>query len=380
MTIFMSYARQDATVTESIREAFERIGRQVWIDRKLTGGQDWWDVILQAIRECEAFVICMSTESARSEACGSELRYAIETARPLMPIMIGDVDTRLFGKAVADIQYVDYRVPGVSNTIDLVNAINGLAQPAPLPEPLPTPPPVPVTYLDEYRVAIGAETLNYKEQEGLLAALRARLDDEEDHDVMVELLTRFRRRPDVTKVVADEIDRILVAPAAQLPTPQAGPRKSPPNGPVVAITSPSTAAGTPQPAPTSGAQHRFVAPNCDPRQIADRLKNWMVSEKLEAQIVEDDQAIVIQCRSAQKWKMAIGAGVAFTVRLTTDGPDLLVEMGHAQWADKAAAGAVALFIAWPAIIPAVWGAAQQKTLPEKALRLIEQSIPECSRV
>jgi hypothetical protein len=51
----------------------------------------------------------------------------------------------------------------------------------------------------------------------------------------------------------------------------------------------------------------------------------------------------------------IGAGVALTVVLWADGDDLAVEIGGAKWMDKAAAGAVAWFVLWPAIIPAAIG-------------------------
>ena len=62
----------------------------------------------------------------------------------------------------------------------------------------------------------------------------------------------------------------------------------------------------------------------------------------------------------------------------SDGDDLAVEIGGAKWMDKAAAGAVAWFVIWPAIIPAAIGGVKQATLPARTLRYVESMIPVAS--
>lgn len=140
MKIFICYARQDSDVIESVRKAIERVGHVVWVDRRLQGGQAWWDVILSEIRACDVFMLALGPDSARSKACGSELAYATETRRHLLPIMVRDVDPRLFSEKIADFQYVDYRQQTVDNTLDIISSLSRIPPTANLPDPLPPPP------------------------------------------------------------------------------------------------------------------------------------------------------------------------------------------------------------------------------------------------
>jgi hypothetical protein len=126
--------------------------------------------------------------------------------------------------------------------------------------------------------------------------------------------------------------------------------------------------------------HRFVAPDIDLRRLAGRLQNWFAAERMEAQVVESDGRVLVQARSASGFTRGIGAGVGFSIKMWTEGPELVLEMGQMKWADKAAAAAVGMLVFWPALIPAVVGGAKQKALPAKALRIIETAIPECTGV
>jgi hypothetical protein len=378
MRIFVSYARQDSGAIESIKQAIEGMGQELWFDRELKGGQQWWDVILEQIRSCDVFMFALSPHSAKSKACRLELEYAIDTNRPLLPIMVRTVDARLFPERLANYQYVDYREVSIPTTIAVVSALNRLPAAGPPPDPLPAPPPVPITYLDEFTKKLDAESLGLREQRAMVSDLEPYLADEDDRSAAISLLQDLRRRPDIMESVGREIDRLLAGAAA--PSPEFEPvveaSTEASNGDSPAVEA------TPSPEPRSSGSplkvHRFVAPNVDTGKLAARLENWLTSERLETQRLDQPGAVMVQARSAESWKRWVGAGVAFTVVLRTEGPDLIVEIGQAEWKDKAAAAAVGLLIAWPALIPAAFGMAKQKQLPDQALRLIEQSIADAT--
>ena len=108
MATFVSYARQDRELVSGLKVDLERLGRDVWIDEKLRGGQEWWDEILAAIRACELFVWTVSPASVKSTACKAELTYASDLGRPVLPIMIKPVAIGLTPQRVANSQIVDY--------------------------------------------------------------------------------------------------------------------------------------------------------------------------------------------------------------------------------------------------------------------------------
>ncbi|QSQ25178.1 toll/interleukin-1 receptor domain-containing protein [Pyxidicoccus parkwayensis] len=377
MRVFVSYARQDANAVEGIKQAVEGIGHDIWFDRELKGGQQWWDTILEQIRSCDAFVFALSPNSAKSKACRLELMYAIGTQRALLPVMVGTVDARLFHEGLANYQNTDFRNASIASTLALVNALNRLPKAGPLPDPLPVAPPVPITYLDEFTIKLEAESLPLKEQRSMVAALGAYLDDEDDRPVALELLRQLRKRPDVIEAVAREIDRLTgAAPRpAEAPMHRAPVERSPVE---VRTSQPGPSLQQPARAGTPPKTYRFTAPSVDIYTLAQRLENWLTSEQLQTQVLNDGATVLVQAQSAEKWKKWIGASVAFTISMRMEGFELVVEMGQAQWKDKAAAAAVGLFVAWPALIPAAFGAARQKALPEKALRLIERSLAEAN--
>ena len=84
MTVFISYARKDRELVHVLASDVARAKQLVWLDRELTGGQDWWDTILGHIRDCELFIFVLTPDSIRSKACLAELGYASDLARPIL--------------------------------------------------------------------------------------------------------------------------------------------------------------------------------------------------------------------------------------------------------------------------------------------------------
>ena len=196
MATFVSYARQDRELVGGLKVDLERLGREVWIDEKLRGGQEWWDEILAAIRSCDLFVWTVSPASVKSTACKAELTYASDLGRPVLPIMIKPVAIGLTPQRVANAQIVDYTTRGADQAIKLAGDLQAIQLPPPLPATLPAPPPVPISYLEGYAEKLGApKQMTASDQRDVLDFLRplaTSTEDPEEAQAACDLLRRLR--------------------------------------------------------------------------------------------------------------------------------------------------------------------------------------------
>ncbi len=74
--IFISYDRENRTLAASLANDIRSLGRTVWHDEELSGGQAWWDQILEQVRTCDVFVFVLSQRALDSVACTREYEYA----------------------------------------------------------------------------------------------------------------------------------------------------------------------------------------------------------------------------------------------------------------------------------------------------------------
>ncbi len=62
--VFISYAREDATIVRQFNADIESNGFSTWFDEKnLLAGQDWQIVIPREIRKSDFFITLLSTQS-----------------------------------------------------------------------------------------------------------------------------------------------------------------------------------------------------------------------------------------------------------------------------------------------------------------------------
>src|SRR5437762_2508461 len=107
--IFISYSSKNRLLVEALAKELEDLGHEVWFDKKLTGGQVWWDEILAAICDCDLCVFALTPESLGSEPCRREYTWATAVNKTVLPIMLRDVDTLALPPELAVIHFVDYR-------------------------------------------------------------------------------------------------------------------------------------------------------------------------------------------------------------------------------------------------------------------------------
>jgi hypothetical protein len=200
MRLFLSYARRDRPKADLLAQRLRQLHHEAWLDTNLTGGQAWWDEILQQIRDCDALLLLTSSAYIKSEACSAERRYAIQLRKSLVPVAVERLRPEILPTDVSSLQMVDYSTPGEDSAIQLAVALSGLQPAGDLPDPLPSPPTVPVSYLSELSHRIGLESLSIDDQLILVSRLENSLstvDDPEDKATVVDLLHKLSQRPDL---------------------------------------------------------------------------------------------------------------------------------------------------------------------------------------
>ncbi|MEE9351969.1 MAG: toll/interleukin-1 receptor domain-containing protein [Thiotrichaceae bacterium] len=210
--IFISYSRADEEKVANIVNDIESLGHDAWFDHELTGGQNWWDKILEEIRSADIFVFILSPESRESTACRREYDYAHALGKPIIPIQVVDgVSTSLLPPALSQVQIVDYLKPNRDAAFRLARSLNGIQTFNPLPDPLPEPPEVPLSYLGSITHQIESNTdLNYQQQSALLLDIKQCLRDSDvNEEDTLTLLTKLRKRRDLFASIADELDAII---------------------------------------------------------------------------------------------------------------------------------------------------------------------------
>src|SRR3954454_6060183 len=217
MTLFLSYAHQDLDVVTSLRRDLEDLGQTVWLDESLHGGQIWWEEILRQVRQCNGFVLAVSATSLASEACLAEWEYAVDLARPFLPVRIDGTDWTAAPDRMRQSQHIDYKPNDAESVKALVKSLSGFAQAVPLPDVLPTPPPTPLSYHERYAKLFGQTPLTFDDQITYFARLTTDIDSANAKEAL-ELLSVLRNREDLTVRMGKRIDEYLAQRNAGITT------------------------------------------------------------------------------------------------------------------------------------------------------------------
>ncbi|MBC3901430.1 MAG: zinc ribbon domain-containing protein [Acetobacterium sp.] len=110
--------------------------------------------------------------------------------------------------------------------------------------------------------------------------------------------------------------------------------------------------------------------------VAEKLRFFLSDQKkLNAEVVQTSDGILVQAKAAQSWKKFAGMDSAIQVQLTMTGENMLtVNIGSGQWVDKAGAAAVGALIFWPLLATSAIGAWGQQKLPEEIVNFLDQTI------
>lgn len=279
MGVFVSYSSRDTALVEQLAATLRRARQDVWFDDELGGGDAWWRMILDKVRDADVIVVALSQNALRSKACQAEVQYALALGKPVLPVQMGPVDS-MRTSPLAAMQVIDYRNPTIDTGVELVAALQAQrSRPQELPDPLPEEPPMPFAYLMRLGGLIDSPDLPPYQQTSIVAELRAGLADDGDDPMarrdIAGLLQRLGNRSDVTYRTRTEVDALLASLSSAGPGVsggQAGPTgpgvsagQAWPTGPVGPATrSPVPGGSTPYPPPpaapmraagATGAEH-----------------------------------------------------------------------------------------------------------------------------
>ncbi len=210
--LFISYARPDAAVAATLNDDLRQVSSQVWFDRELRGGQQWWDVILDRIRSADVFLFLLSPASLQSGACRSELAYAVALGAPIIPVMVRDTDVQLAPDPIGTTQYVDLRQRTPESVTALAVAVlqKGKAERVRPSGPPPEPPPPPIVDLAPLKDRLAStDTLTLDEQEELVALLRQHVASADQHPTLLALAEQLLGRRELAVAVKRDVDRLI---------------------------------------------------------------------------------------------------------------------------------------------------------------------------
>ena len=225
MKIFISYARLNMTTAEALVRDLHALGHQAFYDQDLTGGQRWWDTLLDQIQAADVFIPVLSDEYRDSQACRVEAEWADALHVSFLPVFTEDQLPGMYDPMIAEANWVGYDAEDRGALADLARGVSSVTKRTP-PEPLPPRPPIPLSYLVMVEREIrGDGELGRHRQLAIVSDLRSKLGTRESSGAR-ELLQALRERPDVTFEVATTVDALLAEPDPVEPerAPASGPQ------------------------------------------------------------------------------------------------------------------------------------------------------------
>jgi WD40 repeat protein len=91
-SVFISYSRKDQPFVRRLFAALEADGREAWVDWEgIPPSAEWLAEIYTAIDAANTFVFVLSPDSLASNVCASEVTYAMESRKRIIPLLCRDV-------------------------------------------------------------------------------------------------------------------------------------------------------------------------------------------------------------------------------------------------------------------------------------------------
>jgi hypothetical protein len=120
--VFLSYDRDDKIYADAVAEHLRGQGFAVWMDDRIDYGEDWWNIIVKAIRDCTAFAVVMTPNSHGSKWVQRELTIADSLDKPLFPLLLDGENWPIFVRT----QYADVSDGGMPRK-DFTNRLGKVA-------------------------------------------------------------------------------------------------------------------------------------------------------------------------------------------------------------------------------------------------------------
>lgn len=130
--VFLSYSRKDRDFADNLASALAQRQITVWVDTKnIVGGKAWSEVIVDAIKTCDAFLVLLSPQYVTSSNVENELRVAGEHKRLIIPVVYQECEVPASKEYyLAGLQKIDFSA-GLEDGMDRL--VNALAPPGTVP-------------------------------------------------------------------------------------------------------------------------------------------------------------------------------------------------------------------------------------------------------
>ena len=103
--VFLSYSKKNTNYAKQLEKNLLQEGFNVWIDHHIRVGDDWWDTIDNAIKDCGVVVVIVSSSSQRSKWVKREVLLAENRDKPRFPLLLDGDEWSL----IIDLQHEDVR-------------------------------------------------------------------------------------------------------------------------------------------------------------------------------------------------------------------------------------------------------------------------------
>jgi hypothetical protein len=104
--VFFSYSRANDRIALAIVNQLRKMGVKIWIDHSdIPLGQRWDREVEAALSSCAAVLVLLTTDTASSENVLDEIDYAMDRAKPIVPLLLEQCDIPL---RLGRLQYVDF--------------------------------------------------------------------------------------------------------------------------------------------------------------------------------------------------------------------------------------------------------------------------------
>ena len=131
--VFISYSTKDVAVANQVVSFLESRGYPCWIaPRNISSGGDYTDMINDAIRDCRALVLVMSSHSVQSQWVKKELATAVSFNRTIIPFRISSVQlTGGLQFLLNNVQWIDATIgPAATHFPKIIKGIEREVAPA----------------------------------------------------------------------------------------------------------------------------------------------------------------------------------------------------------------------------------------------------------
>jgi hypothetical protein len=107
--VFLSYAREDLPFVRQLTAALQARDREVWVDLEdIVPSARWLEEIRTGITEADAVAFVITPDSVVSEICRTELNYATEVSKRLLPILARETPDGGVPPALAELNWLSF--------------------------------------------------------------------------------------------------------------------------------------------------------------------------------------------------------------------------------------------------------------------------------